>query len=732
MRNKGSSTGLVFHLLLGCFILILPYPHAAFGAQSTPSLTYAVIVQPDQRGQVEIAVQGYTQSSLTFRMLSQDVSLNAFGNIGDVAARDPQGRSLPVTTLSDGWTVSNPGSGDFTFAYSFGTSISQGGGYSAYYCYVSANGAFFLNEIVFVYPDQPPGSIEVIFQKPGTWTVGTTLTPVGSDRYSVPAAPDLKSGLLNDSTRMGVAEAVVTQDCGGMSITFIAYQPTWSYEAFWYPAYGNSQVQQMQEYVDLNCSSINYLKNVFGFWPGADRYWISTFATGRMERPTNYDHWMQAWPRERQAQVPHHTLHAWIYAGTSQASLLFTAMERSWFHEGIPSYYESKLTAALTGNTMWLGGLYPGYLITKRAAKFGLLEKSSVRNYALGCMQALALDKKIAEVTGGRKSLDDLLTVLGQRYGPDKRRFGQAEMLSALTEATGADLTDFYQRYLSGWVSSELPPVDGYISDYLGYFTQWLDYQLTSQTHMKLARGFRTLFLIDLELGLHAPIGYGTDEHGPATGSGLSNTDRFRNAIGDSGSVTKEKVIATLSSLTGADQSDFFEFYSALGVTPSVGDIKAWLDNETACTPLTLTPATDGFAPQGGSGAVSFSPPTGGCFWTAASNAPWITVTSESSDNGSATVSYSVAENRGAARTGTLSIGYQTLTITQSSAVVLPGDINNDGSVTPADAILACQVLTDAVPTAQPVWTGADVSMDGKIGFPEAIYILQKAAGVRQ
>jgi hypothetical protein len=59
-----------------------------------------------------------------------------------------------------------------------------------------------------------------------------------------------------------------------------------------------------------------------------------------------------------------------------------------------------------------------------------------------------------------------------------------------------------------------------------------------------------------------------------------------------------------------------------------------------------------------------------GCTWTAASNAAWLTTASSSSGNGSAT--YSVAANSGAQRSGTITIGAQSFTLTQQELVTLP------------------------------------------------------------
>jgi C1A family cysteine protease len=57
------------------------------------------------------------------------------------------------------------------------------------------------------------------------------------------------------------------------------------------------------------------------------------------------------------------------------------------------------------------------------------------------------------------------------------------------------------------------------------------------------------------------------------------------------------------------------------------------------------------------------------CAWTAVSNASWITVTSGNSGSANGKVSYSVTANSGAAaRTGTITIGDQTFTVTQAAA----------------------------------------------------------------
>ena len=73
------------------------------------------------------------------------------------------------------------------------------------------------------------------------------------------------------------------------------------------------------------------------------------------------------------------------------------------------------------------------------------------------------------------------------------------------------------------------------------------------------------------------------------------------------------------------------------------------------------------YTPAGGPGGVSVTAP-GDCPWTSASNVDWITITSGSSGSGNGTVNYSVSLNdTSSARSGTLTIAGQTVTVTQTA-----------------------------------------------------------------
>jgi hypothetical protein len=71
----------------------------------------------------------------------------------------------------------------------------------------------------------------------------------------------------------------------------------------------------------------------------------------------------------------------------------------------------------------------------------------------------------------------------------------------------------------------------------------------------------------------------------------------------------------------------------------------------------------------GGSGSVTVSC-ADGCEWTAASQAPWITLTAGASGTGNGSVAFNVAPNTSAqGRSGTISVAGQTVTITCKRAL---------------------------------------------------------------
>lgn len=89
---------------------------------------------------------------------------------------------------------------------------------------------------------------------------------------------------------------------------------------------------------------------------------------------------------------------------------------------------------------------------------------------------------------------------------------------------------------------------------------------------------------------------------------------------------------------------------------------------------LTVSANIHNFSSAGGLGTATVSS-TQGCPWTASSATPWITVAAGAIGTGNGTFQFTVAANAGGARTGTITVGNQTLTITQAAANVVGGPL---------------------------------------------------------
>ena len=89
----------------------------------------------------------------------------------------------------------------------------------------------------------------------------------------------------------------------------------------------------------------------------------------------------------------------------------------------------------------------------------------------------------------------------------------------------------------------------------------------------------------------------------------------------------------------------------------------------SSCT-YSVTPLSANVAANGGASAVSVTSGTQ-CSWTAVSNVAWISVTS-ATGSGIGQANYTVANNTGAARSGTLTVAGQTVTVTQAAGTTPP------------------------------------------------------------
>ena len=89
-------------------------------------------------------------------------------------------------------------------------------------------------------------------------------------------------------------------------------------------------------------------------------------------------------------------------------------------------------------------------------------------------------------------------------------------------------------------------------------------------------------------------------------------------------------------------------------------------EGTTASCTYSVSPTSQSVAAGGGNHSIVVTTQTG-CSWTATTTASWITITSGSSGSGNGTVTYSVAANTGAARSGSITAGGRTVNISQAA-----------------------------------------------------------------
>ena len=83
---------------------------------------------------------------------------------------------------------------------------------------------------------------------------------------------------------------------------------------------------------------------------------------------------------------------------------------------------------------------------------------------------------------------------------------------------------------------------------------------------------------------------------------------------------------------------------------------------------------------------INVSAASSTCAWTAISNNSWITITNGASGTGNGSVTYSIAANNGAQRTGTITIGRQSFTVTQAPYVCAGYTLNPTSRSHPGSA----------------------------------------------
>lgn len=143
-----------------------------------------------------------------------------------------------------------------------------------------------------------------------------------------------------------------------------------------------------------------------------------------------------------------------------------------WVSEGVTSYYGDLLLcrAGLITSDRYLSGLaslisgyerLPGrFKQSAESASFDAWIKlyrpdenslnTAMSYYTKGEILGLLFDLEIRSLTGGAKSLDDVMRLLLENHGLPKPGFTDAELKATIERVAGTSVTDFWNRFVSG------------------------------------------------------------------------------------------------------------------------------------------------------------------------------------------------------------------------------------------------------------------------------------------
>jgi hypothetical protein len=112
-----------------------------------------------------------------------------------------------------------------------------------------------------------------------------------------------------------------------------------------------------------------------------------------------------------------------------------------------------------------------------------------------------------------------------------------------------------------------------------------------------------------------------------------------------------------------------FNAIANLNTQPRTGTLtvagRTFTVNQGGNCSFTINPTSQTIGSGGGNLSTTVTTASG-CQWTAVANASWITVTGSGGGTGGGTATFTVAANTGGQRTGTLTIGGRTFTVTQN------------------------------------------------------------------
>ncbi len=392
-------------------------------------------------------------------------------NLRALVAKGPQG-ALPVERIDlHTWRVHHGGA-DFTVSYQVFGDKPQ-----IHQAQLTATQAMINGAAIFVYPaggqDWP---CELSVELPEGWEISVALTESAPFTYTAPSY----DALIDAPIQAGTFERASFEALG------VTHEITWQAP---YPMDRERVVDGLKRIVeaeaefwsgDRPAGSLPYSRYLFQYQHGPENFLNglehrdSMMIVGPMDLAGNAHGFF--------ALTAHEVFHAWNVKRLRPVGLGPFDYQKPahttalWVVEGLTEYYTELmvLRAGLQGRSQYLRGVAgslqmleqsPGRLITSLSDSsfitwnFGDDRWNGAINYYLkGSLVGLALDLEIRNLTENRRSLDDVMRTLWERFGETDMPYHPSDVEAIAAEIAGADLSAFFDQHLRTPSETDLTP----------------------------------------------------------------------------------------------------------------------------------------------------------------------------------------------------------------------------------------------------------------------------------
>jgi len=419
--------------------------------------------------------------------------------------------------------------------------------------YIDNECGIFYGSYVFMKPSYLMASahniaeIKIKFNLPSGWQINTSYVK-RDGYYEVPRITKyFLVDFVNRPTYFGEMKFYAESTAGDCAVKFGVFEEDQSWESLvWL-----TKKEDVKFYTDRVASAINELTKMFGENPFPAFPVTNRFRSrdGWYYTPGIFGE-VQYWSPGRYDEVVGHLFYSWMretWSAPTGADYLIC--------KGIGEcYLGNKLAYEITGDKHYLGKIYHYYLVYKAAQGTKYVSRHEIKDaYYRGCVIGIWLDNLIQKETNGKKSIEDAIGYLYQKYKNIDHEINNKDLEEAIDSITNQDHSVLYKKYLDG---DEDIPVEEYIQPYNDGFDEFIKV-LTSDNWLRYDYcNYAIPFFVDIEMAMRSPIDL---PMGILILGHYRDFAKYIHANYDANTLTKEDVETSLSKLTGEDCTGFFE-----------------------------------------------------------------------------------------------------------------------------------------------------------------------------